>query len=624
MNIKYPFLILLLLYGANLDATGEELALLRLERYLGHSIYDDAEFESDTRIGKSYIQIAHDTSIISMSEIEDMGISSVGEALQTVPCVQVYRLTDFGMPPLIDINGSDYRHVTMVIEDVPVSSLFYGTSDTNWIPIGIVKRIEIVKDAASASWGQALGGVINIITTEKYPGKKGSYIQAGLGERGIQDHRASVFGEQGIMKLHLHVNVQDSGQLRNNREFRNYGFFSKAIFNLSDEIEAGGFLLYCEPRTVGGEYGSVDLRTTDDSRNLVTKIYVKTEITEAINFDFSVFGRNGKNDTMFSTLGLLGPENRYQSWDTTEKSRGVRAKMSWELENNTFVFGVDYERTRLARRAWLAGKEENLDMTVENTAIYLNDTIDIGNFHITPGIRLDDNSEIDDQINPCFGITYEPVMNTMFRISAARGFSSPPIVWKHGEFMQKSNPDLEAEKQWSYQAGFDTDWLKFVWLKGTLFYTERDNTFFLKRNEETISNMWVNTGNTRGRGGSFEFKTREIGGFKLSSGFSYYRTKHYEESDVEERYSLRTGLEYKYRDSFKCNIRGLYVQENVTEIQDSNLDDMIVDVNAIKNITFSDEFDMELFFSVRNLFNGSQYVVGMDKNADRWIEIGVK
>ncbi len=54
-----------------------------------------------------------------------------------------------------------------------------GSVDMNLIPMSAVKRIEVLKDGASATYGSdALGGVINIITYKDYIGSSLSYQQA--------------------------------------------------------------------------------------------------------------------------------------------------------------------------------------------------------------------------------------------------------------------------------------------------------------------------------------------------------------------------------------------------------------------------------------------------------------
>ncbi len=69
------------------------------------------------------------------------------------------------------------------------------------------------------------------------------------------------------------------------------------------------------------------------------------------------------------------------------------------------------------------------------------------------------------------GITYEISDNTLLRAFVARGFSIPILSASVDNEISlfKGNPELKAEKVWSYQFGVETGVLKYFWLKISAF-----------------------------------------------------------------------------------------------------------------------------------------------------------
>ena len=103
-------------------------------------------------------------------------------------------------------------------------------------------------------------------------------------------------------------------------------------------------------------------------------------------------------------------------------------------------------------------------------AFYLNDTITVNRFSLTPGIRRDETDTNGDFNSPSLGMTYKPVDAVLLRAYAARGFSIPPLSATFGgNLFAVPNPDLRMERVKSYQAGVETTAVPYVWLKLDVF-----------------------------------------------------------------------------------------------------------------------------------------------------------
>ena len=69
---------------------------------------------------------------------------------------------------------------------------------------------------------------------------------------------------------------------------------------------------------------------------------------------------------------------------------------------------------------------------LDRRAIFLNDTITINNWSVTPGVRLDYNSVADSFFSPSLGIAYNYKDSTIFRGTCARGFNYPYLSFLSG------------------------------------------------------------------------------------------------------------------------------------------------------------------------------------------------
>ena len=125
-----------------------------------------------------------------------------------------------------------------------------GAVDLNSIPVNAIKSIEILQDGASAIYGSdAIGGVVNVITTDDYEslkisGSAGAYDE-GDGETAEFDVRFGGQGERGRALMDIsyvdqkEVNTQD----RDTSIYPLPGF----PFGVSSGVPPGRFI-FCDPR----------------------------------------------------------------------------------------------------------------------------------------------------------------------------------------------------------------------------------------------------------------------------------------------------------------------------------------------------------------------------------------
>ncbi len=195
---------------------------------------------SPTRHPKPISQVAENITVITAKEIEEMNAHTVAEVLNRTSGIFVDFNQDFGSSSRVYIQGSEPMHVLVLVDGIAWNFLSSGAAETNSIPVGIIKRIEVIKGPASSAWGSSLGGVINIITkqagnTERPAGS----IRASYGEKKTQDYRAEFSGQLGTVGCYFFAGRQESDGLRSSRYFDNDSLYAKFNIPVARDVDVG-------------------------------------------------------------------------------------------------------------------------------------------------------------------------------------------------------------------------------------------------------------------------------------------------------------------------------------------------------------------------------------------------
>lgn len=602
--------------------TDEEFEILNL-----YYTEKDLVVISATRHPKSISQVAENITVITKKDIENIHAHTLAEILQRIPGIYIQSNRDFGGHSQLDIQGSDSRHVLVLIDGISWNLMANGSALTQSIPVGIIKRIEIIKGTASSSWGSSLGGVINIITKSENSKKPACMIHGSYGEGNSQDYRCQLSGRSNKLGYFLFTDNKESDGLLNNRFIDAHSFYGKLNFSISAQIDLNISLGYSTPKTDFDtlQYGENTFRLSNLLRNSFATSSIQYTPNRSFQLDISLYHFEQIFEQIFEQTNELNEAETslsgiFDNIRLAEKNSGIRAKCNWTNDLHTAVFGIDLDQGEMNQ----SYKNTNPDRL--KWAVYFNDTIEINNWTFIPGMRLDHDATKDSFFSPSFGITFNINKNTIFRTSIARGFNTPPFSWlSRGGLQLEPNPFLDHESIWSYQAGIESNYLKYIWLKASFFRYEIKDTLVIHAMDEANTRFKpFNSGKNDRQGLEIELETRKYNHLSISSGFSCVDSRGSVIDELTfERYSAMGGIKYEDHDTaifaeFYCQ----YVWWDISSRKNAAYKDPICEFNISKKILY-DQVSAEIFLNIHNIFNQLHYIDIKNINPPRWVEAGL-
>ena len=583
----------------------EEMDILRM-------IYRDNDLvTSATRSPKAINRVAENITVITAEDIAAINAHTLPEVLRQVTGVQVDIHGGVGASADIFIQGSDPHHVQVLVDGISFNNLSENFADISAFPVGEIDRIEIVKGPASSVWGSALGGVINIITRSPDPERRlGGSASASIGSRTTGDFHADISGTTGSLGYYLYGGGLTSDGLTTATPFDGGNLYGKLQWAASRAAHLQLSLAYDKGSRGDARFDPFLFKDrTEYFRSALGGTYALAD-----NLEAEITGRVSTKRVTTTRTDLNSGADLDSSF--SDLNAGGSAKLSWRSGRHNLIVGSDYDNGVLDSNAVAAGRQ-----TQVKWALFTNDTISLGNFSVTPGVRYDHTSTSGDFTSPSLGVTYSLPRQTTVRAIVARGFNAPALSLLYG--IGVGNPDLKMEKVWSYALGVESKVFRYLWFKTDLFLHDVSNV--IDRDPGTSSN--VNKDRQRRQGVEAELRTVPVFGTSLSGGITYIdatdRATGQRINNVP-RVTGDMGIDYRNDEFINGSLRGHFIRWNSDPGFDARDSAMIWDLHLQKKFPVRNWGGAELYFSVHNVFNGSQYSSFFFPNPQRWFEGGVK
>jgi len=589
--------------------------------------------QTTNRAPKPLSHVAENVSIITADEISAMHAHTLGEVLDRQAGMFIsFFGRDFFSNDVTRVLATRKQHALFLLDGVRINLNSNGWAITNFIPLTIIKRIEIIKGPASSSWGSALGGVVNIITKDVggTATPTGS-VNASYGEAQSRDVSVEVAGGGGKFGYYLSGGNIDSNGLKVDRYAERDAVYGKLQVQLPHNSTLTAAAGYSDPfyKTLNwaDAWGIADLNLYEeiDHRNFWGTLFFDTRLTDQLSLHLAV--QRFENDFAYDRLslgtglgGARGDLLYHEQWDDTANS--FASRLSWAGETLTANIGFESSRSRMDSESTLGSYFGGPSTTTadpereERRGFYANTTLVLGRFSLTPGLRYDYNGNSEEFVSPSLGATYQMAADTLLRASVARGFSAPYL------YASSQSPDLDPETIWAYQAGVETGRIPYLLLKCTLFHQKVDDAW------HTGSPPWSNAGTIRWNGVELEAATMEYHGLRLTTNFTFVTEDSMgdgtSDRENDETYTANVILDYQnHEQGWRAELAGHYywMNEDIKN-EKPKYDDFLWDALLSKDFTLS-AMTAEVYVKAHNIFNASQYFDFEYPNPDRWVEAGI-
>lgn len=611
----HPFLLVLIVLLAAVQARGEEAAndLFPMGINAGKS-----QPLTNGRSPRPISKIAENVTVVTAAEIARLNAHSLADVLQTVPGLYVQNTRTPGDFTFFKIQGQDdaYATIMLLVDGINQGTLLQGMIDPGLFPVQQIERIEIIKGAASAAWGPALAGVVNVVTKTPEAGRLYSGgVSASLGERGTRDLTAELSGSKGGFGYYLTGgNLHSAGLLPNNAVNRK-SLYTKLTYDLPSkgnltfgfanlEVQRGLVEVY----DVDYDYTEHDNASAHRYQTFLTFTY---PLQPDLALELSGYDSRFNGGTIWGHVDpprLIVADNNYIF---ENRNRGAKAKLTWGDNRRNLVTGIEYLHSSITNIDMLHPDWGILnDRVRDSVAVYANATYSFMNLTLLPGVRYDRTGLDENTTNYTFGITYRLGSATLLRGYWATGYGMPNALLK----------SVPAKVR-TLQAGIESDAIPYLWLKGSYFYNHiwQIQDYF---NDPTI--FYTNDV----QGAELEARTVRIAGLSFRGGYTFTDARDKGTGKKIKGVPVHLAkLAFSYVDAARGNdllLSGNYAWLNVEDWHRGHYRPIIWDLHLTQKILPGNERSPELFLNLNNIFNGSQYWDYWYKNASRWIEGGVR
>ena len=473
--------------------------------------------------------------VIDRAEIERSQAIAATDLLAHTPGVAVTRNGGPGSYSAIRIRGAEDAQTLVLIDGVRAGdpSAPTGGYDFGNLLLPGVERIEVVRGPNSVAWGsQALGGVVNIVTTPPAAG----FAARASAEYGGYDTRlatAGISGGGGAISASLDGHwfrtdgVSQAAAGSEADGYRQYGASGRLGITLSDAIGIDLRGRYGDSRT------DLDGYLPDFSFGDTPEYSIAKEAYGYAGINVRLFGDRLKNRLAF-TIADINRDNYNPDLGTapgfTARGRTERFEYQGDLALSPMfraVFGAETETSRLFTDDGfsVANTETGIDSAYGQLVVK-----PVAPLTLTGGVRHDDHALFGGHTTLGANAALSLASGTLVRASYGEGFKAPTLFQLDDSIGGYGNAGLRPEEARSYDIGIEQHALGGALVAGvTLFARRTRNQIdfvscaapFAGICENRPWGTYDNIARTRAKGLEFRLDLKPVDALQVSAAYSY-------------------------------------------------------------------------------------------------------
>lgn len=485
------------------------------------------------------------------------------EALARVPGVYFQNRYNFAQDLRIAIRGFGaranfgVRGIKILIDDIP-ETLADGQSQVDSIDIGSVGQVEVLRGPASALYGNAAGGVINIQSED---GAVQPYAEGRIafGDFDFRKQQLKTAGTAGRLNYLLSISDLEMAGYRDHSDARNTQFNSRFKFAITDRSELA-LALSATDQPLSNDPGGLTRAEARENPRAASARNVEFDAGEALDqqklgasFKHTLangavlsarsyyLNRNFRNRLPFADGGTV-------QLDRVFAGGGLSYGRSFQLGayQHRLIGGVDYDRQDDDRQRYdnLAGAQGPLvfdqNERATSTGVYLQDELRFSEaMAVTVGLRYDvvdfavsdsfladgddSGSRSIDDVNPSIGFVYEFNEQHSLYGSFATAFETPTFTeFANPDGSGGFNPELAPQSSSSIELGLRGSLSELSHYEFVVFDIEVDDElvpFEVATNPGR--NYFENAGKSSRQGAELALGVEPLSGLRLSLAYTW-------------------------------------------------------------------------------------------------------
>ena len=612
-----------------------------------------------TRLDQAARSVPAAISVVSGDEIQHARQQlALDEALASVPGVFFQNRYNFAQDLRIAIRGfgarSNFgvRGIKILVDGIP-ETLADGQSQVDSIDLGSVRQVEVLRGPSSALYGNAAGGVINILS-ERGTAEPYADARIAMGDYGYRKYQVKTAGAVGRLDYLVSLSDLQIDGYREHSEAENTQLNSRFSFRFSDATEIG-WTLSATDQPVSNDPGGVTRADAAANPRGARDRNIEFDAGEAldqqklgISFKHAFpdggelrassyyLARDFRNRLPFTAGGIV-------TFDRAFAGGGLSYTRSFRLGNvaHRVVAGFDHERQRDDRQRFdnNSGVQGALAFDqlerVTSTGFFVQDAVAVSDrLEVTLGLRYDDiefdvadafladgddsgTRSIDD-VSPSIGFFYDVGARHALYGSVATAFETPTSTeFANPDGSGGFNPSLEPQESTSYELG----------VRGGLFESTRYElaVFRIDVNDELIPfeiasspdrEFFANAGKSERRGIELSLSAAPLPGLNLALAYTWSQFEF--DTFVDDSGNDFSGntipgipeifahadISYVHESGFFAAVDALYTDDLFAD----NANSAEVSGATVANLRFGfkktfDRIDIEPFVGVNNVFD---------------------
>ncbi len=412
--------------------------------------------------------------VVRGETLHHLPASSLDEILRYVPGVEIQARGPMGAQSDIVLRGGTFQQVLVILDGLRLNDPVTGHFNS-YIPISPteIDRIEILKGASSSLYGsEAVGGVISIITkTFAATAKEDAYLEGGVtvGSYGLLNGKAGGYLHRDRLRIAggvLSNNARGEAQRGTTGYFHNHTASVSARYAIAPEWH----IAY---------RGAFDKR--DFSAQNFYTVFVSDTASEQVTgwWNQLEIGYSSSKTTLSLKAGYKAAADHYRyntmAVANDNYSRLSQGLFTWQQQlsaGTSLVSGMNYQQKQIR-------SNDRGNHGLNQLAPFLLLNHQLGGFSLQPSLRIDWRERIGTEIVPQMTLSYKH-HDWQFRASGGKTIRDADFTERFNNYNKElvasgsiGNPDLKAERSFSYEVG--ADWFPESYLKVSTTLFQRNH-----------------------------------------------------------------------------------------------------------------------------------------------------